>query len=336
MGEILLTGGTGYIGSHTAVELINAGQDVVIVDDLSNSDKSVIDRIEMITGKKPRFYKMDVKCEKALDRLFKKRDISAVIHFAGFKAVGESAKKPVEYYENNLETTISLLKCMKKHGCKRLVFSSSATVYGEKNPIPYTEEMETGGCTNPYGKTKFMIEEILKDLSASDKDFSIVLLRYFNPAGAHESGLIGEKPNGIPNNLMPYIMQTAIGKREKLSVFGNDYDTPDGTGVRDYIHVTDLAKGHVKALSYAETHTGCEAFNIGAGKGYSVLDVVNTFSSVNGVAVPYVFAPRREGALPAYYANTETAEKLLNFKVEKDLSDMCRDSWRWEKNADKY
>ncbi|MBQ7624970.1 MAG: UDP-glucose 4-epimerase GalE [Clostridia bacterium] len=335
MGEILLTGGAGFIGSHTATELIYAGERVVIADDLSNSEEGVLSRIEKITGARPAFYKINVADEKALDAVFEKRDITAAIHFAGFKAVGESVEKPLEYYENNIGATLSLLKVMKKRGCKRLVFSSSATVYGEKNKAPYTEDMETGGCTNPYGKTKFMIEEILKDAAHADKALSVVLLRYFNPIGAHESGLLGEKPNGIPNNLMPYITQTAAGVREKLSVFGNDYATPDGTGVRDYIHVVDLARGHLKALKYAEAHTGCETFNLGTGKGYSVLEVVNTFSAVNGVKVPYVIAPRRAGDLDICYADTKKAERLLGFKAEKDLSDMCRDSWRWQQNADK-
>ncbi len=330
MSQVLLTGATGFIGSHTAVELLTAGYEVVIVDNLSNSSADVIDRIEKITGKRPKFYCADVAEAAAMEKIFTENEIVAVMHFAGFKAVGESVAKPVEYYRNNIDTTLTLLETMKKHNCKRLVFSSSATVYGEKNPAPYTEDMPTGGCTNPYGWTKHMIEQILRDVAVSDPEMSIVLLRYFNPIGAHESGLIGELPNGIPNNLMPYITQVAVGIRDHLNVFGDDYDTPDGTGVRDYIHVVDLAKGHLAALSYSEKNTGATAINLGTGKGYSVLDVVRAFEKVNGVPVPYEIAPRRSGDLATCYANASKAKKLLGWEAKRDINDMCRDSWRWQ------
>lgn len=335
MSQILLTGATGFIGSHTAVELLAAGYDVVIVDNLSNSSADMIDRIEKITGKRPEFYRADVADADAMEKIFSENEIVAVMHFAGYKAVGESVAKPVEYYRNNIDTTLTLLETMKKHGCKRLVFSSSATVYGEKNPAPYTEDMPTGGCTNPYGWTKHMIEQILRDVAVSDTEMSIVLLRYFNPIGAHESGLIGELPNGIPNNLMPYITQVAVGIRDHLNVFGNDYDTPDGTGVRDYIHVVDLAKGHLAALSYSEKNQGAVAINLGTGHGYSVLDVVRAFETVNGVSVPYEIAPRRSGDLATCYADASRAKNLLGWEAKRDISDMCRDSWRWQQNSSK-
>ena len=331
---ILLTGGTGYIGSHTAVELLLAGREVVIADDLSNSSADMIDRIARITGKTPKFYEADVSERAAVERIFSENEIEAVMHFAGFKAVGESVAEPLKYYRNNLDTALTLLETMRAHGCKRFVFSSSATVYGEKNPIPYDETMPTGQCTNPYGWTKHMIEQILRDAAAADGEMSVVLLRYFNPVGAHESGLIGEKPNGIPNNLMPYITQVAAGLREHLNVFGNDYPTPDGTGVRDYIHVVDLAKGHLAALDYAMAHCGAEAVNLGTGVGYSVLDVVNAFEKANGVKVPYVIAPRRDGDLPAYYADPAKAERLLGWRAERSLEAMCRDAWRWQQNCE--
>ena len=333
MSQILLTGGTGYIGSHAAVALLEAGREVVIADDLSNSEAGVVDRIAEITGVRPKFYRADVSEQAAVERIFKENDISAVMHFAGFKAVGESVAKPVVYYRNNLDTALTLLEVMQRHGCKCFVFSSSATVYGAENPIPYTEAMPTGSCANPYGRTKYMIEQILCDAAAADGTLSAVLLRYFNPIGAHESGLIGEKPNGIPNNLMPYITQVAAGIRPELRVFGDDYPTPDGTGVRDYIHVCDLAKGHLAALDYAMTHTGAEAFNLGTGTGYSVLDVVRAFETTNGVKIPYVIAPRRAGDLPAYYADPSKAEKFLGWRAEKTLEDMCRDAWRWQQNC---
>ena len=333
MSTVLLTGGTGFIGSHTAVELLDAGEDVVIVDDLSNSEASVIDRVKEITGRRLVFYQADAADKTAMDRIFTERSIDAVIHFAGFKAVGESVQKPVEYYRNNLDTLLTLLEAMRDHGVKRIIFSSSATVYGMSENVPFTEEMPTGGCTNPYGWTKLMIEQILRDAAAADPELSVMLLRYFNPIGAHESGLIGEKPNGIPNNLMPYIMQVAAGIRPQLSVFGNDYPTPDGTGVRDYIHVVDLAKGHAAALRYVLSHTGAEAVNLGTGNGYSVLDIVRVFERVNGVRVPYVIAPRRAGDLAVCYAGTEKAERVLGWRAEKDMEAMCRDAWRWQQHC---
>ena len=330
--SVLLTGGTGFIGSHTAVELIEAGYGVVIADDLSNSEKSVVDRIEEITGVRPTFYQIDVTDKAALQKVFEEQDIDTVIHFAGFKAVGESVEKPLEYYRNNLDTTLTLLETMRSFGCKKIIFSSSATVYSLSDDVPVTEESGPLGCTNPYGWTKYMIEQILRDVAKADPEMSVVLLRYFNPIGAHESGLIGEKPAGIPNNLMPYITQVAQGIREKLSVFGDDYDTPDGTGVRDYIHVVDLAKGHLAALKYADSHKGCEVFNLGTGHGYSVLDLVKTFEKVNGVKIPYVITDRRPGDIALCYADTAKAEKVLGWKAEKDIEDMCRDSWNWQRH----
>ena len=330
--SVLLTGGTGFIGSHTAVELIEAGYSVVIADDLSNSEKSVVDRIEEITGVRPSFYQIDAADKAALQKVFEEQDIDTVIHFAGFKAVGKSVEKPLEYYRNNLDTTLTLLETMKNHGCKKIIFSSSATVYSLSDDVPVTEESGPLGCTNPYGWTKYMIEQILRDVAKADPEMSVVLLRYFNPIGAHESGLIGEKPAGIPNNLMPYITQVAQGIHERLSVFGDDYDTPDGTGVRDYIHVVDLAKGHLAALKYAGGHKGCEVFNLGTGHGYSVLDLVKTFEKVNGVDIPYVITDRRPGDIALCYADTAKAEKVLGWKAEKDIEDMCRDSWNWQRH----
>lgn len=330
--NILLTGGAGYIGSHTAVELIESGYSVIIADDLSNSDASVIDKIEKITGKRPLFYEGDVADHAFLEKVFCDNDIDAVIHFAGFKAVGESVEKPIEYYRNNLDTTLTLLEVMRKHGCKDLIFSSSATVYSQVEEMPLTEESGPLGCSNPYGWTKYMIEQILKDVCVADPEMSVVLLRYFNPIGAHESGLIGEKPNGIPNNLMPYITQVAEGIRPKLNVFGNDYPTPDGTGVRDYIHVVDLARGHVAAVGFVAEHDGCEVFNLGTGHGYSVLELVKTFEKVNGVAVPYEIVGRRAGDIATCYADASKAERVLGWKAELGIEDMCRDAWRWGKN----
>ena len=327
---ILLTGATGYIGSHTAVELLNAGEEIVIVDDLSNSEASVIDRIEQITGKRPAFYLGDVADKALLAKVFTEHPIDAVMHFAGFKAVGESVAKPLAYYRNNIDTTLSLLEAMADYGCRRFIFSSSATVYGMSEDVPFRETAPAGGCTNPYGWTKFMIEQILTDTAAADPTMSVVLLRYFNPIGAHESGLIGEKPNGIPNNLMPYITQVAVGKLDHLRVFGNDYPTPDGTGVRDYIHVVDLAKGHLAALRYSEQHTGTEIINLGTGVGYSVLDVIHAFEAANGVKIPYEIAPRRDGDIAVCYADPSKAHALLGWKTEKTLQEMCADSWRWE------
>ena len=331
--SILLTGGTGFIGSHTAVEMINQGNDVVIIDNLFNSDASVAERIGTITGKTPTFYQGDVTDKEMLRKIFSEQTIDAVVHFAGYKAVGESVQNPLTYYRNNLDTTLSLLEVMQEFGCKRLIFSSSATVYSKSENVPYTEDNDELGCTNPYGWTKLMNEQILQDASAADKDLSVVLLRYFNPIGAHESGLIGEKPNGIPNNLMPYITQVAAGIRDHLSVFGNDYPTPDGTGVRDYIHVVYLAKGHVAAYDYSKQHTGCEVINLGTGIGYSVLDIVHAFEEANQLTIPYEIAPRRAGDIATCYANPQKAEELLGWKAEKSLQDMCRDSWNWQKNS---
>lgn len=333
---ILLTGGAGFIGSHTAVSLLNAGLEIVIFDNLYNSSPKVIDRIETITGKRPAFVEADCCDKAAMDKVFSDYDITGVIHFAGLKAVGESVQKPLLYYRNNLDSTLTVLEVMRAHNCHQFVFSSSATVYGDQ-PAPLYETAQTGNCSNPYGWTKFMIEEILKSACAADPTLSVVLLRYFNPIGAHESGLIGENPNGIPNNLMPYITQVAIGRREKLTVFGNDYDTPDGTGVRDYIHVVDLAEGHLCAIQYAEQHTGCEIFNLGTGRGVSVLEMVNTFSEVNHVPVPYVIGPRRAGDLATVYADPAKAKTVLGWEAKKTVADMCRDSWNWQsKNPNGY
>ena len=333
---ILLTGGAGFIGSHTALALLDADEDIIIVDNFCNSSLKVLDRLVAITDKHPSLIRADC-CDRAsMNQLFRDFDISAVIHFAGFKAVGESVGKPLLYYRNNLDSTLSILEAMRAHGCHRFVFSSSATVYGDQ-PAPLLETMPAGGCSNPYGWTKFMIEEILKSACQADPELSVVLLRYFNPIGAHPSGLIGENPNGIPNNLMPYITQVAIGRREKLTVFGSDYDTPDGTGVRDYIHVVDLAEGHLCALRYAQSHTGCEIFNLGTGHGVSVLELVNTFSSVNHIPVPYEIGPRRAGDLATVYADVAKAKKVLGWEAKKTLADMCRDSWNWQtKNPSGY
>ena len=326
---ILLTGGVGFIGSHTAVACLNAGVDVVLADNFSNSSPKVLDRIEKITGIRPALYNVDVCDKRALRDIFAERSITGVIHFAGLKAVGESVRLPLAYYRNNLDSCLSVLEVMQEFGCKEFVFSSSATVYGDQ-PAPLTESADTGHCSNPYGWTKFMIEEILKGACRADPALSVVLLRYFNPIGAHESGLIGENPNGIPNNLMPYITQVAIGRRERLTVFGDDYDTPDGTGVRDYIHVVDLAEGHLCAIRYAQAHTGCEVFNLGTGRGVSVLEMVHTFSEVNNVPVPYVIGPRRAGDLATVYADPAKAKQILGWEAKKTLADMCRDSWRWQ------
>ena len=327
--SILLTGGAGFIGSHTAVSLLNAGQDIVIVDNLYNSSPKVIDRIERITGKRPVFVEADCCDRAAMDRLFSDYDITGVIHFAGLKAVGESVEKPLLYYRNNLDSTLTVLEVMREHNCHQFVFSSSATVYGDQ-PAPLYETAQTGGCSNPYGWTKFMIEEILKGACRADPALSVVLLRYFNPIGAHESGLIGENPNGIPNNLMPYITQVAIGRRERLTVFGDDYDTPDGTGVRDYIHVVDLADGHLAALNVMTNKPGVHIYNLGAGVGYSVLQVVNAFSKACGKPVNYHFAPRRAGDLAAYWADSTRADKDLDWRVTRTLDDMAQDTWRWQ------
>jgi len=330
--KILVTGGMGYIGSHTCVELLELGMEVVIVDSLANSNPEVLNRIETITGKRPLFYKLDVCDEAALSKVFEAHAIDCVIHFAGMKAVGESVAMPERYYTNNLGSTLTLCRVMAAHNVKRIIFSSSATVYSGDNTMPLQETSRTGSCTNPYGWTKYMGEQILRDIAFADKEWSVVLLRYFNPIGAHISGLMGEDPKGTPNNLMPYISQVAVGRREQLSVFGNDYDTPDGTGVRDYIHVVDLAKGHVAAIGYASTHMGTEVFNLGTGTGYSVLDMVKAFEKVNGVKVPYVIAPRRPGDLATCYADPAKSRELLGWTAEKNLEDMCRDTWNWQKN----
>jgi UDP-glucose 4-epimerase len=330
--KILLTGGAGYIGSHTAAELLDAGYDVIIADNFSNSSPAVVQRIERITGKNVHVYDVDVKDAAALDRLFTDHKIDGVIHFAGLKAVGESVRIPLSYYRNNLDCTLTLLETMEKHGVGILIFSSSATVYGTPKSLPLTEEMQTGPCSNPYGSTKLMIEQIITDAAAANKKLSAVLLRYFNPVGAHKSGLIGEMPNGIPNNLMPYISQVAVGKLQKLSVFGNDYPTKDGTGVRDYIHVVDLAKGHVAALEFCLKNPGVEAVNLGTGIGYSVLDIVNAFAKVNGIDIPYVITGRRDGDVSEMYADVSKAYKLMGWKAELSLEDMCRDTWNWQKN----
>lgn len=327
---ILVTGGTGYIGSHTCVELLDAGYDVVVVDNFSNSKPEVLDRITEITGKKVRFYEVNILDRNGLEQVFSENNIDAVIHFAGLKAVGESVEIPIRYYHNNITGTLILCEVMQEHKVKKMVFSSSATVYGMNNKSPLTEDLPLN-ATNPYGWTKLMIEQILKDIFVSDTSWSISLLRYFNPIGAHESGRIGEDPNGIPNNLMPYITQVAVGKRKELSIFGDDYDTHDGTGVRDYIHVVDLAKGHLSALEKIMTSTGVDAYNLGTGVGYSVLDVVKAFERATGVKIPYVIAERRPGDVAECYADPTKARKELGWKAERDLDDMCRDAWRWQK-----
>lgn len=334
MKSILVTGGSGYIGSHTAIELIAAGFDVIIVDNLSNSKRTAIDRIEQISGKRPEFYEISLSDEALLYEVFQKHDIDAVIHFAGLKAVGESVREPLKYYSNNIEGTLSLYRVMQRSGCYKLVFSSSATVYGDPQSLPIREDFPLS-ATNPYGRTKLMLEEILTDLHVGNPELNVMLLRYFNPVGAHSSGLIGEDPNGIPNNLMPYIAQVAVGRLEKLQVFGNDYATPDGTGVRDYIHVVDLAKGHVKALEAMSKLTGVRVYNLGTGQGYSVLDMVKAFSQAKGADIPYVFAPRRPGDVAACYADASKAEKELCWKAERGIREMCEDIWRWQsKNPD--
>ena len=333
--QILLTGGAGYIGSHTIIELDKAGHTVVVVDNLCNSKEEALRRVEKIIGKPVPFVRADVRDREAMDRIFKTYTIDAVIHFAGLKAVGESCEKPLEYYENNMNATFVLLDVMRKNGCKNIIFSSSATVYGDPAQIPITEECPKGHCTNPYGQTKSMLEEVLKDVQKADPEWNVVLLRYFNPIGAHKSGLIGENPNGIPNNLMPYITQTAIGIRKELGVFGNDYDTPDGTGVRDYIHVCDLAAGHVAALKAIEKKCGLAIYNLGTGHGYSVLDVVNAFERENGLKVPYSIKPRRPGDIATCYCNPAKAKAELGWQAQYEIGDMCRDSWNFQKNNPK-
>ena len=328
--KVLVTGGAGYIGSHTCVELIEAGHEPVVIDNLVNSNPESLNRVKAITGKEVPFYQGDVRDEALLNKIFDEHAIECAIHFAGLKAVGESVAKPLEYYENNLCSTMTLCRVMGKRGVKRIVFSSSATVYSGDNEMPLRETSKTGNCTNPYGWTKYMGEQILRDLTVADPQWSVVLLRYFNPVGAHKSGLIGEHPNGIPNNLMPFISQTAIGKRHHLSVFGNDYDTHDGTGVRDYIHVVDLAKGHVAAIAHLMKTPGESVFNLGTGTGYSVLDMVKAFETANGIPVPYEIAPRRPGDLATCYADPAKSAEVLGWKATKDQTDMCRDTWNWQ------
>ncbi|MEA5014738.1 MAG: UDP-glucose 4-epimerase GalE [Candidatus Limiplasma sp.] len=326
---ILLTGGAGFIGSHTYVTLTQAGHEAVIADNFYNSSEEVLSRLETITGKPVVWYNVDVCDQAALSGVFEKHSFDAVIHFAGYKAVGESVTKPLEYYRNNLDSTLTLCEVMRKHGVERIVFSSSATVYGVTDEMPLVETMPTG-CTNPYGWTKYMIEQILQDVAHANPGWAVALLRYFNPIGAHESGLIGEDPVGIPNNLMPYITQVASGKLKELSVFGNDYPTPDGTGVRDYIHVVDLAQGHLDACTFLMDHPGCEVFNLGTGVGYSVLDLIHAFERVNQLPVAYRIAPRRPGDIARCFADPSKAKKLLGWQAQKTLEDMCRDAWRWQ------
>lgn len=330
--NILLSGGAGYIGTHTIIELYNAGHEVVVVDNFYNAQPEALRRVARITGKEVVFVEADIRDRKALDKVFTDHQIDAVINFAGLKAVGESVAKPLEYYENNMNGVFVLLDVMRGHGCKNIIFSSSATVYGDPAVIPITEDCPKGQCTNPYGWTKSMLEQVLTDVQKADTAWNVVLLRYFNPIGAHRSGLIGENPNGIPNNLMPYITQTAIGMRKELGIFGNDYDTPDGTGVRDYIHVVDLAKGHVCALKAIRENKGLAIYNLGTGHGYSVLDTVKAFEKVNGLKVPYVFMPRRPGDIATCYCNPARAKAELGWEAQYDLEDMCRDSWNFQKN----
>ena len=329
--SILVTGGAGFIGSHTCVELLENGYDVVVVDNLSNSCEKSLERVKEITGKEVTFYKGDILDRDFLESVFEKENIASCIHFAGLKAVGESVEKPWEYYHNNLTGTLILVDVLKKYGAKNLIFSSSATVYGDPAQIPITEECPKGQCTNPYGWTKSMLEQVLTDIQKADPDWNIVLLRYFNPIGAHESGLIRENPNGIPNNLMPYITQVAVGKLKSLGVFGNDYDTPDGTGVRDFIHVMDLAKGHVKALKKLEDHSGLSIYNLGTGVGYSVLDVVKNFEKATGIQIPYEIKPRRAGDIATCYSDASKAKRELGWEAEYGILEMCRDSWNWQK-----
>ena len=329
--KILLTGGAGFIGSHTCVELCQAGHEAVIVDNYVNSSPESIRRIERIVGNPVKHYEADVRDAEAMNRIFDENAFDAVIHFAGLKAVGESVQQPLRYYRNNLDSTLTLMEVMQAHGVKRIVFSSSATVYGNQPEVPYREDMVSLGCTNPYGWTKYMIEKIMEGQVTADPEWSVVLLRYFNPIGAHESGLIGEDPSGIPNNLMPYIAKVAVGELDHLNVFGNDYPTKDGTGVRDYIHVCDLAEGHVAAIEYAMDHPGAEIFNLGTGEGYSVLDIVHTFEKENDLKIPYEITPRRAGDIAVCYADATRAKELLHWEAKRDLNAMCRDAWNWQK-----
>ena len=331
--NVLVTGGAGYIGSHTVVELLNAGHQAIIVDDLSNAKADVIDRIETITGKRPAFYELDCKDKNGLRQVFSAHPVDAVIHFAAFKAVGESVRKPLQYYRNNLDSAMAMLEVMEEFGCKKFVFSSSATVYGPNNPHPYKEEMPALQSSSPYGWTKVMIERILTDYVTAHPDFCAILLRYFNPIGAHESGLLGDDPNGIPNNLMPYVGRVAAGQLEKVTIFGDDYPTPDGTCQRDYLHVVDLAVGHLRALEYAANHTGVEAINLGTGNGVSVLELVHAFEKANGIRVPYVIGPRRDGDLPAFWADATKAKKLLGWEATHTVEDMCRSTWNFARKS---
>ncbi len=333
--NVLVTGGAGYIGSHTVVELIEAGYEPIVVDDLSNAKEDVIDRIEIITGKRPVFYKVDCKDKEAMRKVFSEQKIDSVIHFAAYKAVGESVKIPLEYYRNNIDSTLTLMEVMEEFGCKKFVFSSSATVYGPNNPYPYKEEMKAIESSSPYGWTKVMIERILTDYVTANPDYCAILLRYFNPIGSHESGLLGDDPNGIPNNLMPYISRVAAGQLEKLTIYGDDYPTPDGTCQRDYLHVVDLAIGHLDALKYAMEHEGVEAINLGTGNGVSVMELVNAFDKANNMELPYVIGPRREGDLPAFWADAEKAKTLLGWEATHSIEDMCRSAWKFAEKASK-
>ena len=330
---ILVTGGAGFIGSHTCVELLDAGYDVVVYDNLSNASEKSLERVEALTGKKVKFYKGDILDRDRLNEVFSKEKLDSCIHFAGLKAVGESVQKPWEYYENNIAGTLTLVDVMRQNGCKNIIFSSSATVYGDPAEIPITENCPKGQCTNPYGWTKSMLEQILSDIQKADNEWNVVLLRYFNPIGAHQSGTMGENPNGIPNNLMPYITQVAVGKLPELGVFGNDYDTPDGTGVRDYIHVVDLAKGHVHAVDKVTSTTGVNVYNLGTGIGYSVLDIVNAFEKANDIHIPYTIKPRRPGDIAMCYANPAKAKEELGWEAKFDLERMCKDSWNFAKTT---
>jgi UDP-glucose 4-epimerase len=327
---ILVTGGAGFIASHTNVELLNEGYDVIVMDNLCNSSKESIVRVEQITGKKIKFYETDMRNLEDLEKIFKENTIDVIIHFAGLKAVGESCEKPYEYYDNNITGTLNIIKMMKQYNVKKIVFSSSATVYGEPETVPITEDAKVGGVTNPYGRTKFMLEEILTDIYKADNSFDVALLRYFNPIGAHESGMIGEAPNGIPNNLLPYVAKVAAGVLEKVNVFGDDYDTPDGTGVRDYIHVVDLAKGHVCAVKKLMEHPGLVIYNLGTGVGYSVLEIIKNFEKACGKEIPYVIAPRRPGDIPTCYSDPSKAERELGWKAQYGIEKMCEDAWRWQ------
>ena len=330
--RILVTGGAGYIGSHTVLELLNTGYEVVVLDNLSNSSPESLKRVEKLTGKKVTFYEADILDRDKLNEIFSKEKFDACIHFAGLKAVGESVEKPWEYYENNIAGTLTLVDVMRKHNLKNIIFSSSATVYGDPAFVPITEECPKGQCTNPYGWTKSMLEQVLSDIQKADKEWNVILLRYFNPIGAHKSGTMGEDPNGIPNNLMPYITQVAIGKRDHLTIFGNDYDTHDGTGVRDYIHVVDLAIGHVKALNKIKENCGLKIYNLGTGHGYSVLDIVKNFEEANGIKIPYEIGPRRSGDIATCYASADKAKEELGWTAQYGIKEMCADSWNWQKN----